>query len=136
MEKPMAAPATMQKNEVLELEKKYWEASKGPDKNTLEKLTADQFTMVMKDGINTMSRKEFLDMGADIKLKSYRLDDNSATFRELAPGVVAIAYKAHADFEQAGKPLPTDAYYTSVWQKQAGGWQCALSSETRIEPGR
>ena len=39
----MAAPAIMQKNEVLELEKKYWEASKGPDKSALETLTADQF---------------------------------------------------------------------------------------------
>ena len=132
----MAATATMQKNEVVNLERRYWEASKGPDKSTLEKLTADQFTTVMRDGINTMSRKQFIDMGGDIKLKSYRLDDNSATFRELAPGVVAIAYKAHAEFERAGKPLPTDAYYTSVWQKQPSGWQCALSSETRIEPTR
>jgi uncharacterized protein (TIGR02246 family) len=124
------------KQEILDLEKQYWDAMKTRDAATLKRLTADEFTMVMLEGVSTQSRDEFIQMmtSGDMTFTSYRLDHDAGIVRELSPDVVFAAYKAHSEYEQGGKPQTSDAYFSTTWVKRGGGWQAITGSESQIKP--
>ena len=54
--------ATNLKREIFDLEKQYWEASKTGNPKALGRLTNDQFTFVMGEGIMQFDRPSFVDM--------------------------------------------------------------------------
>jgi hypothetical protein len=130
----MSAPATASlKKEILGLEKQYWNAMKEGDADTLRRLTADDFTMVMEEGISTAPKAEFVEMlmGGDMQLKSFRLDETGAIARELSPGVVVLAYSADTEFEREGTPESRHDYFSTTWVKDGGGWQAAAGAALR-----
>ena len=130
----MTATTTTKQQEILDLETHYWDAIKTRDARALGRLTADEFTFVMGEGVSKFSRDEFVDMmtNSDFRLKSYKFDDGSVSFRELSPGSAFIAYKVHEAFERGGKPDTVDSYVSSNWVKSGTGWQCAAVTEARI----
>jgi hypothetical protein len=131
---------TTLKREILDLEKAYWEALKAEDASTLGKLTADEFTMTMGEGISSMGRDDFVEMmtGGDMRLKSYTLDDSNATFRELGPGVALLAYKGSSEFQREGQDSPekADYFYSTTWVRSGSNWRAAAGSASRGEPTR
>lgn len=131
------APAVL-KREILDLEKAYWEAMKARDADTLRRLTADEYTMVMGESITTEHKDEFVDTmtNGDMKLKSYRLDDGDAIFREIGKDVALVAYKGHSEFERAGRTEDADYNYSTTWVRHGKNWQAAASSAVRVEPQR
>ena len=130
--------ATKTEGEILQLERDYREAMKKGDGRTLEKLTADPSVVVGAQGVHEVKRNQIADMTrtGDFKLKSYKLDDTSLSFRELTPGVATIAYKVHEEYDRAGKPWNADSYNSSVWVKNGNAWECALDTESLITPPR
>ena len=50
------------KREIFDLEKQYWEASKTGNPKALGRLTNDNFTFVMGEGIMQFDRPGFVDM--------------------------------------------------------------------------
>lgn len=121
----MSAPtATSLKAELLALEKEYWDAMAKGDAETLGRLTADRFVMVMEEGAMDATRAEMVDMliANDMRLMAYELDESSVIARELAPGVAVLAYKGHSEMERAGKPESMDYVYSTTWVKTATGW--------------
>jgi hypothetical protein len=134
----MAAPATTLKKELIESEKRFWEANKAGDRDEIGRSIGEPFTFVMGQGVTDFSRKEFVDMmtSGNFKLKSFTFDEGSATVRELAPGVAFIAYKVSQESVMDGKPNNSSAYFTGTWVKNGGGWQCVAASESPIEASR
>jgi hypothetical protein len=131
----MAATATATRKdvqEVLDYERRFWEATKAGDGSALGKLTADQFTFVMGEGVNNFPRDEFVKMmtAGDYRLKSFTLDEKDATVRELAPGVAAVAYHARSSHDLGGKPGSTDGYWCSIWVKDGRDWKCSVVTES------
>jgi hypothetical protein len=129
---------TTLKRELLDLEKAYWEALKSEDAATLARLTADEFTMAMGEGISSTGRDDFVEMmtRGDMRLKSYRLDDGNATFRELGPGVALLAYKGSSEFQREGQDRPekADYFYSTTWIRSGNTWRAAAGSASRAEP--
>ena len=127
----MPTTATRIESEILEHEKQFWEASKG-DGRKLGELCASDFTFVMAEGITNFKRKEFVDMltAGDYKLKSFKIDEGKAIFRELSPGAATVAYEAKSEFELGGKAQKADSFYTSTWVKEGDSWKCALVTES------
>jgi hypothetical protein len=121
------------KKELLQLEHQYWDALKTRDPKALERLTGDNFIMVMEEGINDVSGREFVEMmtGDEMTLKSYEFDESSVTARELSPDVALIAYRAHSDFDRGGKPENMDNYFTTTWCKINGGWKAIAGTAVR-----
>jgi ketosteroid isomerase-like protein len=121
----MATTATEQ--EVLTLEKRYWDAMQKRDIPTMESLTADPCLVVGAQGASQIRRSQFSQMmqSDDYRVRSYKFDEANASVRQLSPDVAVIAYKIHEEFERAGKPGAQDAYDSSVWIRQGGKWQCA-----------
>ena len=133
----MPATLTSLENDIRNLEHENWEAFKARDTQKLRQLTADRMLLVMNEGIYEDSRDGFVDMmgNGTFRLKSYRLDESEAKFAELAPGVVAYAYKAHMEYDREGKPGTSDSYFTSTWVKKGSNWQQAVSTEIPTKRG-
>lgn len=127
---------TKAETEVFQLEKDYSEAIKKGDGRALEKLTSSPCVVVGGQGVVQFNSDQIADMtrSSDFKLKSYKMDEKSASFRELRPGVAALAYKVHEEYDRAGKPWATDSYNSSVWVKNGNTWECALHTESLVAP--
>ena len=123
---------TTVEQEVLELEKKYWDAMKKRDSATMESLTADPCLVVGAQGVSQINRAQFRQMMAadDYRVRDYRFDEANASVRKLTNDVFAVAYKVHEEFERNGKAEKLDAYPTSVWVRRGNTWECALHTET------
>ena len=119
--------------ELFDLEKQYWEASKNADAQALERLTADDFTFVMSEGIMGFSRQQFADMMAKEggKITGYKLDESSLKMHEITPDVTLVSYQSHIEYNDGGKQKG-DSYTTSIWARRGGSWRCAAVTDTPI----
>jgi len=126
--------ATNLKREIFDLEKQYWEASKQADAKNLGKLTADNFTFVMGEGIMQYDRNSFVDMMTKegMKITSFSLDEGTAKVHELSPDVALLTYKSHIEYDEGGKHNQGDSYTTSIWQRRGSTWQCAAVTDTPV----
>jgi ketosteroid isomerase-like protein len=129
----MTTATTSRQAEVLEFQDQFWDAIKSGDKDALTRLTADDFTFVMNRSISNFDRTAFVEMmtKSGFKMHSYEIDSESVTFREFAPNVAFVAYKAREDFELEGKREDVDSYYSATWLKSGDTWQCAVATESR-----
>jgi hypothetical protein len=129
-----ATATTPMEKEIVDLQHEFWEATKNADRDELSRLTDDQFTFVMGEGVHNFSRNDFVTMmtDGDFKLKSYTLSE--PTVRELSPGFALIGYKARESFEREGKAQEVESYSSAIWKKSGKTWQCAVATESRIEP--
>jgi hypothetical protein len=126
--------ATNLKREIFDLETQYWEASKRGDAKALERLTADNFTFVMGEGIMGFKRPEFVEMMTKegMKITGYSLDESTARLHEITPEVALLTYKSHIEYEENGKANQGDSYTSSIWARRGGTWQCEAVTDTPV----
>lgn len=124
--------ATAIDQEILALEKQYWDAMKSKDSTTAKRLSDDPSVLVNSQGIAEIDRETLAGMvkGAPYQLREYSIDDREVRVRSLTDDVVVIAYKVHEDLVVEGKPTTMEAFETSVWVHRDGKWVCALHTET------
>jgi ketosteroid isomerase-like protein len=124
--------ATAVQSEILQLEKRYWDAIKSQDIDAMEALTADPCLVVGPQGASLVDRKQFREIWSndDWRVRSFKIDDASASTREVGNNTVALAYKVNEELEHLGKPQKMEAYDTSVWVRENGSWRCAVHTET------
>ena len=118
--------------EILTLEKSYWEALKTKDADIATGLTADTCLVVGADGVRELSRSELGEMMKSMpyELKDYGVEDADVKFIHATNDVALLAYKVRSEFVSDGKPQRMEAYDTSVWVRRDGKWVCALHAET------
>lgn len=126
-------PAAMEE-ELLALEKQYWEAIRSRDGATATRLSDARCLVVGPQGIGKLDRQALADAieNAPYELKKFRLDDD-VQVSTIADGVALIAYKVNEEMVVDGKPTTLEAYDTSVWVRRDGGWVCAAHTETIAE---
>lgn len=121
--------------QLIDLEKKYWDAMKSGDMATMQNLTADPCLVVGPQGVNKVSKRQLPEMmgGPDQRLRSYKFDENNISVRQINDNIAVLAYKVHAE-----SPRDTvDAFDSSVWVRQGDRWECAAHTETLAgKPGR
>jgi uncharacterized protein (TIGR02246 family) len=117
-------------NEVLSLEKQYWQAMKNRDADTVMRLTDDNCIVTGAQGIGRIERKALAGMVKNAKytLNSFELKDD-AQVQMLSDDVALVAYKVHEDLTVDGKPVALDAAESSVWVRRDGRWVCAHHTE-------
>jgi ketosteroid isomerase-like protein len=133
MTAPTKTKGSTSQEEILGYEQQFWDAIKAADAAAIERLTADEFTFVMNQGVSNFGKRDFAAMLTDgsFKMHSYRIDRGGVTFREFAPGVAFLAYKVNEDFELNGKREQIDSYYSSTWLRSGDTWRCAVATESR-----
>ena len=122
---------TISDQELLALERSYWDALKDRDHRTVGRLTAEDSTTAGPSGISTVGPQSIVKMleSQPYPLKGYRIDQQSTRINRLSDEIVAISYPVHAELEIDGKPVGLDAFDTSVWQKTDNGWTCVVHTE-------
>ena len=108
---PTMTRRTISDQELLALERQYWDALKDRDARTVGRLTAEDSTVAGASGVAGF-------------------DPQTVRINHICDDVVAIAYGVHEDLEVDGKPVKLDASDTSVWKKTDNGWTCVLHTES------
>jgi len=128
---PTLSP-TITDQELLALERQYWDGIKDRDVRTVGRLTAEVCTVAGATGASVVgpdSIKKLIEQ-ATYRINSYRIDPKAVHVNRLSDDLVAIAYGVYEDLEVDGKPVKLDAFDTSVWKKTENGWVCVLHTES------
>jgi ketosteroid isomerase-like protein len=116
--------------ELLDLEKRYWQALKDQDVDATMRLTDEPCIVTGAQGIGLIDHKT---LAAMIQASSYTLNrfvlKDGAQVRLLRDDVAIVAYQVHEELTVDGKPVTLDAADSSTWVRRNGRWLCALHTE-------
>jgi uncharacterized protein DUF4440 len=123
---------TISDQELLALERSYWDALKERDFRTIGRLTAEDSTVAGASGVAGVDPRSIQKQieSAPYTIKSYRIDPQTIRVNRLCDDTVSIAYGVHEDLEVGGKPVGLDAFDMSVWKQTPNGWTCVLHTES------
>ena len=116
--------------EVMDLERKYWEAMKNRDTKTCVALSDNPCMVTGPQGISTLTTDQLAAMMNESKyeLRNYRIG-KGAQVQLVGENVAVVAYRVHEDLVVDGKPVSLDAADSSTWIKRDGQWKCAMHTE-------
>lgn len=116
--------------ELVELERDYWQAVKNKDVDAMMSFTADPCIITGAQGVRQVSPRELGQMvnAMPYTLHSFTIDD--AAVEALTDDVAIVAYKVHEDLTVEGKRMTLDAADASTWVRRNGRWVCALHTES------
>lgn len=123
-------PTKTMEQELLDLEKEYWQAIKDKDVATAMRLTDDECIITGAQGVSRIDKKALASM---MKAASYTLNDfrvSDAQVRFMHDDIAALAYQVHEELTVEGKNMALDAADASVWLRRHGLWVCALHTES------
>ena len=129
----MSEAAQTTKDEIIALEKSYWEAMKAKDGKRTAKLSGATSLVTGARGVMTIAKDE---MGAMTKQGHWTLNSyefGNVTVATPAPNVAIIAYKVRQKVTMKGKSAEMHAADSSTWVKGPNGWECFAHSETFLE---
>ena len=123
---------TISDQELLALERSYWDALKDRDARTVGRMTSEACLVAGASGVSVFDPRSIAKLieSATYRIKDYRIDPQTVHVSHLSDDLVAIAYGVHEDLEVEGKPVKLDAFDSSVWKKAENGWTCVLHTES------
>jgi hypothetical protein len=120
------------KDEIIALEKSYWDAMKRKDGARAAQLSGKTSLVTGARGVSSIPKDKMGKMteSGDWTLESYDFDDVEVTVP--TPDVAIIAYKVHQKVTMDGKPQDLHAADSSTWIRGLAGWECHAHSETML----
>ena len=118
-------------HELLDLERRYWQAIQDKDIDAAMRLTDDPCIVTGAQGVASIDRATFEQMmeSAAYTLDRFEISDD-AQVRMIGDDVGILAYKVREELTVDGKALTLDAAEASTWVKRDGRWVCALHTES------
>jgi uncharacterized protein (TIGR02246 family) len=116
--------------ELLDLEKQYWQAIKDKDAAAAILLTDDPCILTGAQGVARIGRDTIGKMMTSAK---YTLDDfelSDPEVRMLRDDVAVLAYEVHERLTVDGQPVTLVAADASTWVRRDGRWVCAVHTES------
>ena len=116
-------------NELMSLEKRYWQAVKDKDVATALSLTADPCMVAGATGVSRVPKQNLAGImeSAKYKLEEFELKDVQTLMVE--DDVAILGYKVREKLIVDGKPVTLEAADTSAWVRRDGKWLCTLHTE-------
>lgn len=126
--------ATAKTHELLDLERRFWDAMRDKDGEAASEMTADNCIVVGAQGVSAVDRKTMakLTNEGDWELERYTFDDSTAQVTFLKDDVALVAYKVKEKLKVEGKPVNLEANDASVWVRKNGEWLCAMHTESLV----
>jgi hypothetical protein len=123
---------TANNTELLNLERRFWDAMKTKDANVASSMTDHQCIVVGAQGVSSIDQQTMGKLTTEGKwtLEQYAFDEKNAQVRYLTDDIAIVAYKVNERVELEGKSLPIEANDASVWVRRDGEWRCALHTES------
>ena len=118
-------------NQLVELERQYWQALKDQDDATAVKLSDDPCIVAGAQGVATFDRKSMAAMlkQTNWKLRDFEIDPDIKVMM-LGDDVGVLAYKVREELTVDGKTVKLEAADASTWVRRDGQWVCALHTES------
>jgi hypothetical protein len=118
------------RDELLSLERRYWQALQDQDDDTALNLTDDPCIVAGAQGIASLDRRT---MAAMLRQGTWRLNsfkiDPDVQVRMIGDDVAVLAYTVHEELTVDGNPVKLQAADASTWVRREGRWVCALHTE-------
>ncbi|MEO6095338.1 MAG: nuclear transport factor 2 family protein [Fibrobacteria bacterium] len=123
------------KEEIVLLEKEYWNAIKRKDGKRTSQLSGKVALTTSARGVTTIPKEKMGKMTEDGNwtLESYEFDDVDVIIP--AADVAIIAYTVKQSVTMDGKKQDLRAADTSTWIRGTDGWECHAHSETFLQDG-
>jgi hypothetical protein len=117
-------------DQLLELERQYWQALKDKDNVTALRLSDDPCIVAGASGIASLDRGALAGMlkQGGYLLRDFEIDPD-VKVKMIGEDVAVIAYKVREDLTVDGKPVKLEAADASTWVRRDGRWVCALHTE-------
>src|SRR4029453_5089185 len=117
--------------ELLALEKRYWQGQKDKDGAGAAELTDAGCLIAGAQGVVEIDRRTLVGMMEDASwsIEDYSIDDD-VRVRQLDADTAILAYKVHEDLTVDGEPVSIEAADTSPWVRRDDRWLCALHTES------
>jgi hypothetical protein len=127
---PNASPT---RNDIVALEKSYWDAMKKKDGRRTAELSGDNALVTGAQGVMSISKDKMATMTEEGKwtLESYAFDD--VEISTPAPNVAIIAYTVRQKVTMDGKTQDLRAADSSTWIHGPNGWECHAHSEAFLK---
>ena len=124
------------KDEIIALEKSYWDAMKRKDGARAAQLSGKTALVTGARGVSSIAKDKMGKMteSGNWTLDSYDFDEIEVTVP--TPDVAIIAYKVHQKVTMDGKPQDLHAADSSTWIRGPAGWECHAHSETMLTGGQ
>ena len=121
------------KDEIIALEKSYWEAIKAKDGDRTTELSARSSLVTGARGVMRIAKEKMGKMTEEGEwtLDSYAFDDVEVSIP--APDVALIAYTVRQSVTMDGKSQDLRAADSSVWIRGTNGWECHAHSESFLK---
>ena len=128
----MNAHAMPTKDEIVALEKSYWDAIKAKDGRRTSELSGKTALVTGTQGVMRIEKEKMGKMTEEGKwiLESYVLEDVEVSTP--SPDIALIAYTVRQSVKMDGKSQDMRAADSSVWIRGSNGWECHAHSETLL----
>jgi hypothetical protein len=122
----------IQERDLLDVERRFWDAMKTKDGSTAGKMTDDGCIIVGAQGVSVIDGKTMgkLTTEGPWQLKQYSFDEKNTKVRFIGDDLAIVAYKVSERVVIDGETLPIEANDSSVWVRRDGEWRCALHTES------
>jgi hypothetical protein len=124
------------KDEIVALERDYWDAMKRKDGKRTSQLAGKVSLTTGARGVTSIPKAKMREMTEDghWTLESYEFSDVEVITP--ADDVAIIAYKVKQKVTMDGKQQELRAADSSTWIRGADGWECHAHSETFLQDGK
>lgn len=122
----------MKAQEVLEHERRFWNAMRAKDGEAASQMTHDNCIVVGAQGVSAISPDTMarLTREGDWELERYTFDESTAQVQFLNDDIALVAYQVKEKLTVDGQPVNLEANDSSVWVRKNGEWLCAMHTES------
>jgi hypothetical protein len=121
------------KDEIIALEKSYWDAMKSKDGTKSAELSGSTSLVTGANGVTSIAKAKMGKMTEEGEwtLESYKFGDIEVVTP--TPDVAIIAYTVTQNVTMGGKTQELKAADSSTWIRGPKGWECHGHSETFLK---
>ncbi len=122
---------TTTEQEIVGLERRYWQALKDGDVDTALELTDDPCLVTGAQGLGLIGHETYSAMmqQATWTIERFEIGDD-VQVRMLGADTAVVAYTVREELTVDGQPVGFDAADTSTWVRRGDRWVCAAHTES------
>jgi hypothetical protein len=120
--------------QLLDLERRYWQALQDRDDEAALALTDDPCIVAGAQGVASLDRATMSGMlkQGTWKLEHFAIDPDDVKVKMIGDDVAVLAYTVHEELTVDGQPVKLQASDASTWVRRDGRWVCALHTEALV----
>ena len=124
---------TGDKQQIIDLETRFWQSMQDKDVDTAQSLIAREGLVTGPMGTMTINPEKYAQMTRDGQWTLDHFEMRNVEVVRPNEDSAIIAYEVHQTGEMKGKPMDLRCADSSVWVKEGSDWKCALHTETILE---